>query len=171
MGLSDLRAQWYVLAEDRQQQNFIYHWLVNRGVERGKIDKLALPAGRGAGEQYVRLNYRREVEQIRRRSYLKLVLVVVIDADTGTLDERVRELDEQVERQADERVVLAIPRRNIETWIHYLCSPTADEVTDYKPKTASECHEAARKLASLREAPEGAPDSLQRFFQELRRVG
>jgi hypothetical protein len=173
VALSDLRARWIVLGEGVQDQNFVYHWLRERGVARGKITKLQLPAGKRAGEQYVRMHYGSEVKQFRKRAgHLKLVLVVVSDADTGTVEARVQGLDDQVQRRADERILLMIPRRNIETWIRYLCGAPVDEVTNYKPKEpdAEACRAAAVKLAATRSAPDDAPDSLRRFFQELRRV-
>lgn len=173
MALFDRRAHWYVLAEDTQHQNFVYHWLRERGVIRGKITKLSLPTGRGAGEQYVRRHYGDEVKRFRKRAgHLALGLVVVADADTGSVETRVRELNDQVQRRADERILLMIPRRNIETWIRYLCGAPVDEATDYKTRDpdADACRAAAVKLAVTREAPEDAPDSLRRFFQELRRV-
>lgn len=171
MSRSDLRRyQWILVCEGNQDLNFFYHWLRAQGVPPGKIVRRAVGAGRGAGEQHVRLAYAREVLDLRSRAHLALVLVVAIDADVLSVAERMAQLDAQVARGPQERVMLAIPRRNIETWIHYLSTPPADEQQDYKPKSAEDCKQAARTLAQLRAPPEDAPDSLRRFFQELRRV-
>jgi hypothetical protein len=53
-------------------------------------------------------------------------LVVIIDADKSTLQERLDWLaltlneDSQENRQANEAIAIFVPKRNIETWIHYL---------------------------------------------------
>lgn len=166
------RCEWLVLGEDRQHLTFIAHWLRGRGVERGKIRLLPLAAGVGAGEQYVRQSYAAAVQDLRRRNYLALALVVVVDADTESVERRVVALDSEIARTAEDRVALVIPRRNIETWIRYLTAPPVDEETDYKRRSADfeACRTAATKLARLRAAPDDAPDSLRRFFVEVGRV-
>lgn len=166
------QGQWLILGEDRQHQGFIYHWLRGRGVPIGKILLLPLPAGKGAGEQYVRRQYAQQVEDLRRRNYLTLALIVVIDADTATIKHRTDELDACIARQREERIALVIPRRNIETWIRYLTDPPVDEETDYKARIAdfAVTRQAARALANLSTAPGDAPDSLRRFFTEAARV-
>lgn len=166
------RCEWLVLGEDRQHQNFVYHWLRGRGVPRAKIRLLPLSAGRGAGEQHVRQQYASQVEDLRRRNYLAAALVVVLDADVETVEAHHLELAARIARTPDDRVALAIPRRNIETWIRYLTAPPVDEETDYKrrERDAEACRRAGLALANLRAPPADAPDSLRRFFAEIDRV-
>lgn len=119
----------------------------------------------------MRRHYAAELQGLRRRNYLMVALVVVIDADTSTVDQRLADLDAQAPRTADDRVAIAIPRRNIETWIRYFLAPPVDEATDYKRTRGSDdAREAASRLARLREAPADAPDSLRRFFAEIARI-
>ena len=166
------RWQWAVLGEDLQHLNFVCHWLRGRGVE-GRIRKVALPSGAMAGEQYVRMHYAEEVGLLRRHNFQARGLVVVIDADTETVEKRQSSLDAQIKRGPGEPVLLAIPRRNIETWIRYLTAPPVDEETDYKrrERDAEACRRAALALARLRAPPADAPDSLRRFFAEIDRIG
>jgi hypothetical protein len=165
-------SQWLVLGEDQQHQGFIYHWLRGRGVPRGKIRLLPLPAGKGAGEQYVRTQYAQQVADLRRRNYLALALVVVIDADLAPVKQRVDELDARSPRQPGERIALVIPRRNIETWIRFLTAPPVDEEADYKPRNPDfgDTRQAAKALAALSTPPADAPDSLRQFFVEAARI-
>lgn len=177
MALRD--AQVILLCEDLMQQNFAYWWLRERGTRREKITRLPLPAGARAGEQYVRQRYASEVQAFRgRAARMALALVVVMDADLGTVERRLRQLDDGLKeldlaiRGEAEAICLLVPRRNIETWIHFLREPSApvDEETDYKPKEHAACQEAARGLARWTVLAPGAPDSLRRGWDELGRL-
>lgn len=162
------RARWVILGEDLHHLNFVYHWLLARGVPRGAIFMRDPPAGRRAGEQHVRTNLPVELASLRRRAGEAIVLIVVTDADTLTVEQRVATLGDDVAGQR-ERVVLLIPRRNIETWIAALQGEPVDEVTDYKPRSHDACRAAAQRLAALAEPPD-APDSLRRACRELARL-
>jgi hypothetical protein len=175
-------AQVVILAEDRQHQTFAYRWLVRRGFGPRQIRLLPVVAGKGAGEQDVRKRYPQEVENHRKRAHhMECQLVVVIDADTRSIQDRMQQLDQALtevhleKRSPDEAICLLIPKRNIETWIHYLLTSSADEETDYKrpEKTGEECKEAAQRLAEthpLQSPPAEFLPSLQQGWRELKRV-
>jgi hypothetical protein len=175
-------AQVVVLSEDQQHQVFVYAWLRQRGIERRKIRLLPVPAGRGAGEQYVREQYPKEVQTHRRRAGAQdCQLVTIIDADVLPTRHRFEQLDQCLQdeelgkRSQTERICILVPKRNIETWIHFLVTGPVDEETDYKrpAKSAEECREAARKLAEtypLEAAPTEFPPSLQEGWGELKRT-
>ncbi|HEX8440389.1 hypothetical protein [Archangium sp.] len=175
-------AQVVVLSEDQQHQVFVYTWLRQRGIERRKIRLLPVPAGRGAGEQYVREHYPKEVQTHRRRLGAQdCQLVTIIDADVLPTRQRVARLDQALrdaeleKRSPTERICILVPKRNIETWIHFLVTGPVDEETDYKrpAKSAEECREAARKLAEtypLEAAPAEFPQSLREGWSELKRA-
>jgi hypothetical protein len=69
-----------------------------------------------------------------------VALVVAIDADISTVAQRENELETalaevgELRRQADEAIVLLIPKRHIETWILCLLGEHVDEVTGYKSR-------------------------------------
>jgi hypothetical protein len=175
-------AQVVVLSEDQQHQIFVYAWLRQRGIERRKIRLLPVPAGRGAGEQYVREQYPKEVQTHRRRSGAQdCQLVTIIDADVLPTRHRFEQLDQSLQdtelgkRSPTERICILVPKRNIETWIYFLVTGPVDEETDYKrpTKSAEECREAARKLVEtypLEVAPAEFPPSLQEGWGELKRT-
>lgn len=165
------RARWVILGEGLQDLNFAYHWLRARNVPRGTIEKRVPLAGRCSGEQHVRAQLPIELARLRSRAGEAIVLIVITDADSLTVEQRVATLDDAVAHDR-ERVVLLIPRRNLETWIAYFHGHAVDESTDYKQRfrDSDMCRAAARRLAALTELPADAPDSLRRAFGELARL-
>jgi hypothetical protein len=129
-------SQVVVLAEDLLQFNFARRYLMRLGLPSGVIRSAGFPAGRQAGEQWVRDKYAAEVIRLRQRQ-ARGALVVVIDADrhrTGRERQLAEILDQaaQPARGPEEPVAHFVPRRNIETWILCLTGETVDEDTDYK---------------------------------------
>ena len=78
-------------------------------------------------------------------------------------------------RTAEERVALAIPRRNIETWLAYLRGEEVNE-TDAYPKydDESECRNEVAKLDEMcrkqKREPDPPPPSLVIGCQEFKRI-
>ena len=128
-------SQVIILAEDRRTQNLAYHLLVRLGY-KGRIRKEALPAGHGAGNNYVLNHYASQVKASQQRA-AGTILLVHLDADAETVAHRLKQLSNRliaagVER--DPQVVFHwIPKRNVETWLLWLLAPaTLDEAVDYK---------------------------------------
>ncbi len=129
-----------VLVEDERHKRFVVQYLRRKGYENDRQMYFApLPGGRGCGEQWVRENYLKYVQAYRARaSRSDTALIVAIDADTETVDGRLRQLEQTLRaasepiRTGKERIVLLVPRRNIETWIICLSGEQVDEATDYK---------------------------------------
>jgi len=126
-----------VLCEDRQQEVFARYFLVSCGINPRRIRANICPKGKKAGEQHVRETYPKEVRAYRSRSaYQNIGLIVMIDADLRAVSERLRELDAvlgndgQVRRHAAERIAVFIPKRNVETWIHYLTRPSRNQSSE-----------------------------------------
>lgn len=122
-----------VLAEDKRHQSFVLRYLKSLGCNTHKVRRQPLPSGIGAGEQWVRERYAESVYELRRRSE-NVALIVVIDADTQEVSKRRIQLEEQLRspREAHERIVHFIPRRNIETWILCLDGEVVDEVKNHR---------------------------------------
>jgi len=95
-------------------------------------------SGEGSAEQWVRERFAVEVEACRSR-HAETRLVVLIDADTRTVQERIAQLDTAL-REAGappipvdtEQIARLVPKRNIETWILCLNEEVVNEDTDYK---------------------------------------
>ena len=126
-----------VLAEDERHQRFIRTYL-QRLIEPKdyhRVRYLALPSGRGSGEQWVRARYANEVKAYRSRSFkAHSALIVMIDADTNSVAHRSAQLEQLLakDRRMDgEKIIHLVPKRHIETWVLCLNSQHVDEVMDY----------------------------------------
>lgn len=169
-----------VLCEDLQQYVFIYHFLINCGVDPRRIRKVPYPIGQGSAEQFVRQQYPTEVKIYRsKRNRLHIGLVVMVDADIQSVEHHFKELDaelmhaDQEKRQPGDRIGIFIPKRAIETWIYYLQGQAVNEEEKY-PHLAkeSDCKVVVEALAGKRQQPlpDNAPPSLQTACGELGRI-
>ena len=77
-----------------------------------------------------------------RSRHAKTALIVMIDADTHTVQDRWRQLDQALEDGGKQRVdaeheqiARLVPKRNIETWILCLNGHAVDQDADYKKTT------------------------------------
>jgi hypothetical protein len=110
-----------------------------------------------------------------------LVVHIDVDPDYTVADRHHQLADELVKasqppRQPEERIAHLIPKRNMETWIHfYLDGPSVDEEEEYDkyPKNESACWPAADQFsddAAQKNVPQGAPPSLVQGLAEFWRV-
>jgi hypothetical protein len=179
--MPDQRPLVIILCEDTQQEVFVRHWLRGKGFQKFRINKSRL--AQGSGEHYVRTQYSFEVRELRRNNSYSPVgsaLVVVIDADILPVAQRMEQLETELTSQAQARrqdtdaITVLIPKRNIETWIHYLRGQAVDEVTLYpKLRKANECAPDVRRLANASSDSDvlnQAPPSLQRGVEEMKRI-
>jgi hypothetical protein len=174
--LSDSYTHIVVLCEDKQQSVFVRRFLIKCGESRHNIYIKYSPPGLGAGEQFVREQYATELAGYRRRAtILNVALVVMRDCDTRSLGETRATLEGAKRRRPNERVALLFPKRNIETWIHFLIDGGAVNETDPYPKLRgreSDCHAAVDRLAAKNEYRLSAdvPSSLRAACPEIRRI-
>ena len=165
-------SQVIVLAEDQRHQRFVRYYLYRLGYTHHDIREEALPNGRGSGEQWVRDRYTKAVAAYRAR-HARTALVVAIDADARSVQERLKQLP--VVRIADDAIAILIPKRHIETWILCLTGEDVDEDTDYHARPVDDLIKLAA-LAVLdwsRDAaivPPHCVESLRTAFPELRRI-
>lgn len=132
-----------VLAEDQRQKQFIYRYLTSAGFRRKEMRFHLSPSGRGAAEQWVRENFVVQVRVCRTRQ-AQTGMIVLLDADTRTVQQRLDALDQSLVETGQRRIesgqdtiARLIPKRNVETWILFLArkgvtAPPIDELTDYK---------------------------------------
>ena len=133
-------SQVIVLVEDNRHQQFVLRYLRRCGLEQHMMRFVSCPAGAGSGERWVREQFAVEVEVCRRRcARAETALIVLIDADNLLVQERLAQLDRNLDeaqadrvRQDTERIARLVPKRNIETWILCLNGFPVDEETDYK---------------------------------------
>lgn len=167
-----------LLCEDVAQANLLRNYLYCAGLTRHEVRLRPIPGGRGAGEQFVRQEFAKEVAEQRRRikKIRKTVLVAATDADRLSVAERLARVTEEAGEVADgEMITILIPKRNTETWIRCLRGEAADEETDFKyaesgasaAESAKALHGYTRRRATS--APNFVP-SLMRAISELRRI-
>ncbi len=178
-------VQYVILCEDLQTQVFIRRALIQRGVNPRRIQSVALPsADKGAGDAYVVKHYPEQARAHRSQAARsQAALIVHTDADpANTVVARIGRLDAALvaagmpPRGPEERISYLVPKRNIETWIHfYLDGPPIDESTEYSKYRGheSDCWPAANAFsdnAASNTVPTGAPPSLTVGLSEFQRV-
>jgi hypothetical protein len=170
------RQSIVILCEDKQQYLFARYFLQKKGFTGEFFPKFCLK-GKQSGEQYVRENYAAQVKGYRsQKNRKKICLVVVIDADTLTVAERIRQLEMtlQEKRHREEKIAIFVPKRNIETWIHYLQSgEPIDEIVAYsKLANQGECKPFVEKLGNqcVLGLPSNAPPSMHDACIEQKRI-
>ena len=179
-------SQFIILCEDKLQEVFVRKFLKNYDVPHRAIYPVALPNGNGCGEQHVRTRYPKEIRAYRdRQSKAKTVLIVVIDADTGTVENRQSQLNNAAQsagvapRSDGEHVVHLVPKRHIETWLAFLSNANdVNEDAEYKPLYSfrgneSKSHSLVDMFTGMfrhhQPAPESLP-SLKQALEELERL-
>jgi hypothetical protein len=127
-----------ILSEDTRHSHFVIGYLEKLGFKNKNIFEKFSPKGEGSGEQFVRDNFPKEVKAHRSKKCQNIILIVVTDADGYTYKNRLDTLTKTLQTtplQPNERIIILIPARNIETWFWYADNSTnCNEQTDYKPK-------------------------------------
>lgn len=180
--MSIRRVQVVVLCEGLKDYNFARRCLVRCGWRSDQIAPKVSPAGGGSGFTFVLNEYPAEVRANRNGKKARALLVLV-DADTEPEGGREKALDQRLRdaalkpRKAGERIALWVPKRQLETWIHFLTHGKADEETDYKRghgvrdleyKPAAE--QFAQLLEKRRSPPSKAVPSLKKAAVEFERL-
>jgi DNA polymerase III psi subunit len=171
-----------VVLEDDNHEMLVRRYLKRRGMREHEIRIEISPSGEGSAENWVRKTFAKEVSAYRSR-HAQTKLIVVIDADTGTVQERLRQLDQalkdsgkQVVDADTEQIARLAPKRNVETWILCLNGHAVDEETDYTkrddwskliPSAAETLFQWTR---STDELPQHCVDSLRSGVRELKHL-
>jgi hypothetical protein len=173
-----------VVVEDDRHRMLVYRYLRKRGLSSHEIRTKPSPSGQGSAEQWIRTMYAAEVKAYRlRHAKAATTLIVMIDADTDTVQGRLAQLSQSLadgglpQIAAGEQIARLVPRRNVETWILSLTGHSVDEETDYK-RTNHDWHElippASERLFQWTGAntalPQECTDSLHKGVAELKRL-
>jgi hypothetical protein len=172
-----------VVVEDDHHEMLVRRYLKKRGLVEREMRIRRSPSGEGSAENWVRKTFADEVSRYRNR-HAQTALIVVIDADTATVQHRLTQLDQALRDNGKEtvdpgreRIARLVPKRNIETWILCLNGHLVDEETDCKtrsrdwneliPPAAETLFQWARSKAEL---PNHCTDSLRNGINELKRL-
>jgi len=110
------------------------------------------PPGEGSGRAHVERRVAGEVRRTAKRlSHTKTRLIVVVDADSDTMEQAVARIEQHAYPGVtkERHVLTAVPRRNVETWMAFSSDMAVDESTDYKNALdrSVKASEAGRRLA------------------------
>ncbi len=161
------RVKIVLLCEDSQHEAFTRRFLKGMGWNTRELRVERSPSASGSAEQWVRESFPNELKVYRqRRKRAASALIAMIDADLKRVEDRISEFKEacdsqQIPFRADgEAVAIAVPRRNIETWISRLNGKPADEENAYsKLHKASDCKTAVKTLVLLCKSTGLRPDA------------
>ncbi|WP_293148085.1 MULTISPECIES: hypothetical protein [unclassified Microcoleus] len=184
-----------ILCEDIDQERFIREYLICRGLDDRKIKDFGNPKGKTIKNNNALIvkHYPQLIKSYRSRNYRNIAVVVMIDADEDSLEERMRCLNIALDETAgnlnkdprlpNEKVAIFVPARNIETWFYYINSHMSgqecNELTDYKDKTMTtkeriELAKRSAKILASEICPHGvdriALPSLRYACRELQRL-
>ena len=175
-----------ILAEGQEDQNLVWHYLKNctpYKKKMGRVTKVALPANRGCGSQYVRERFPKEVAACRGR-HAQSLLIVITDADNKSAIERERTLHNELTQnhhdaiKAEEPIVILIPKWQVETWIKCLLGESvseSDKNTDKPAVTAMQTITASATLYKWArpnaQVGETCVHSLRSVLQRWLRIG
>jgi hypothetical protein len=177
-------ARIILLVEDINQETLLRRYLQQFGHDNRNMRPVKIAAGHGSGEQFVRERYSSEVRAIRAQlARTKACLIVVLDADTGSVGDRRHQLEralrdaDETPRGASEPILHLIPKRNVETWILCLNSRDVDEVTDYRHDRRVDPESIKRAARTLYDwtrpnfvLPDSCVASLEACHPEFRRL-
>jgi hypothetical protein len=179
-----------VLCEDNAHSTLAFQYLRRCGITGNIRFWISSASWAGAGEQGVRSRFPIEVGAYRReRAKRDTRMIVMIDADTGSVSKRQQQLEASLKasedprlreiRLSNERIAILIPRRNVETWVLALNGDKVDELQDYKesrptqdwlkltPAASDKLYDWTRRNVDL---PADLLDSLRLGIHELIRV-
>jgi len=166
-----------LLCEDLQTATFIRRFLLLGTHKQHEIRVEFAPPGKGSGEQWVRDRYPNELLARRKKN---TVLIVGTDADQLSVVDRIATLDRQCMnenvpvRSTTEPVIIAVPKRNIETWFVYLRGENPNEDDTYpKYSYESQCRDDVKVLDEMcrkQQLRQPVPPSLQAACVEFGRM-
>lgn len=176
-------SQVIVVLEDSRQKMLIRRYLIKCGMEH-KMRIEQPPPGQGSAESWVRQRFVTETNAYRsRQTRAKTALIVMIDADIRTVQDRFNQLDQALTDSGketvgqSEQIARLVPKRNVETWILCLNEVAVDEEKDYKPERHDWIKLIRAGIKTLykwtrpkSKLPNHFVDSLRTGVQELKRL-
>lgn len=136
--MSIRRVRIVLLCEDSQQEAFTRRFLNGMGWNTRELRVEKSPSASGSAEQWVRERFPDELSIYRqRRQRAASALIAMIDADIKSVQDRINDFEAACNsrqiafRAGDEAVAIAVPKRSIETWIHYLAGGQVNEQGTY----------------------------------------
>jgi hypothetical protein len=174
-------AQVIILGEDNAHVGSLYRAVVDHlNVPSARVRKRPVVGRHGDAKQFVLHQVSNEVKLLRRGPK-SAVLIIAMDGDGPSPDQRVAEVSEALadadvdQLHSSERVAIIVPCRNTETWLEFARCAEVDEDTDYKHRrrakwTGDDFAIVGRALAQSPPPKENPPPALARASAMLRQI-
>jgi len=166
-----------LLCEDKHQRDFVVRALQKANISTRGLFPNVSPQGKGSGKDYVDNTYPNEVAN--RRTCPHITLIVVTDADDGTVQERRKQLEECLQSKTkddggkskmrfrplekEDKVFFLIPKWEIENWVYYLWK--GEEVAESRAYSKKELP-AVKYYDALR--AKTTQENLGKFIADIR---
>ncbi|NOQ34589.1 MAG: hypothetical protein GQ569_01675 [Methylococcaceae bacterium] len=167
-------AQIFILCEDTNHYHFARKYFELLGFNKRKIYSRHNPKriSVGSGAKYVENNYLQQIKAFKSKAnHLDCILIVIIDDDTKNL---IQNLYQLYTPSANEKILIFSPKRNIESWFHYIEGNLIDETEDYKKNYRdAKPTEFAKKLKNkicINDLAKDTPSSLHHACKELEKL-
>jgi hypothetical protein len=135
-------SQTILLCEDRLQASLVRLYIERCGLNTNEPSLHPIIASEqvhGGNVVWVLREFPRQLDACRKRqTRAKTLLIVVVDADSLSVDERYRDLTRALQGAELEAIapsdpiVVLIPKRHVETWIRATTGQPTNETDDYK---------------------------------------
>ncbi|GAB6141391.1 hypothetical protein JCM14076_21200 [Methylosoma difficile] len=165
-------AEVFILCEDTVHYHFTRKYLQSLGFTRIRGDYKPKGRSTGSGAEFVKKQFEKELQTyLRKKNHLNYILVVVIDDDTKA---HAKKLHQHYSRLPSDTILIFSPKRNIESWFHYIEGNIVDETEDYKrlyqPSEPSKFAKKLKQNICSVSLPNDAPSSLHHACTELNRL-
>ena len=160
-----------LLCEDKRHEQFARRFLLRRGVPGRRIRSLVAPPGSGDAKLWVRQCYPDEIRAYRTKSNsIHNILFVMTDVDNESVVKRFESLENACHDvrldglRSGERIVLALPKWAIETWILSLTGNPMAESDRIQPAHKQKADPKWKEAAQLLADQCSAANTLSDFF-------
>lgn len=144
-------SQYVLLCEDEMQRRLVRAYLRRCGVSDRIIKEVNPSQDDTAGISWVIKQFAQQLEACRHRQQVaKTLLIVVIDADKFSIEERKQHLYAQCNYDQNDPLIVLVPKRHIETWVAAGTGQAVKEEEDCKShslavrQAAQQIHDWAR---------------------------
>jgi len=184
--MSEVVSQFVLLCEDQMHERMVRAYMRICGyesLERRIVRLVASEMTSGGNSGWVLDEFPKQLNACRKRQ-AKTLLIVLLDVDTFTVEDRRRQLNERLKAsefeplRSDDPLSLLLPKRHVETWIRSLNGEEVSEEDDCKAHRAPDkkvVRDAARILYEWSRTTAVVGDtcvpSLRESLAEWRKIG
>lgn len=128
------KPQIIILCEDKAHYHFMKGYCEAAGWKSRQLFPDLCPPGSQSAEQWVRQRFEQTLRSFRSMhgQGRNICLMIMIDADRFSPEERKSQLQQNIQRESNEPVGIFVPKRNIQSWMAWIDGNYTNEDTDHK---------------------------------------